>query len=234
MHGGFGFSSHTHGLALDFVVGATVVLADGNVVETSATNRADLFWGIRGAGSNFGIVAAWKLTTIPAPPTLARFIIPLHWNKSTALQGLLAVETFVKTKQPQGLNFRIGDYGKGNPQIEALFYGTLDEGRAALQPLLDAQPAGWEITEASSLNWIQAVISFSNYETVDYTTPAPVSTSPYYRYNSTDILTSQTAREFLRQELGPEGSQRHLGRELCQLLLRRCQQRCRQILVLPA
>lgn len=39
LHGGFGFSSHMHGLALDFIDSVTVVLADGRVVEASSTLR---------------------------------------------------------------------------------------------------------------------------------------------------------------------------------------------------
>jgi FAD/FMN-containing dehydrogenase len=56
LHGGYGVSSHTKGLALDWMVGATIVLANSSVVNVSATENPDLFWAIRGAGSSMGIV----------------------------------------------------------------------------------------------------------------------------------------------------------------------------------
>jgi FAD/FMN-containing dehydrogenase len=60
--GGIGWKVRKYGLALDNVVAAQVVLADGNVVRASATEHADLFWAIRGGGGNFGIVTAFEFT----------------------------------------------------------------------------------------------------------------------------------------------------------------------------
>ncbi|KAH9931223.1 uncharacterized protein B0H18DRAFT_1116389 [Fomitopsis serialis] len=52
--GGCGYLSPSHGIALDDVLKATVVLADGPVVKTENT---DLCWGIRDGGSNSGVVS---------------------------------------------------------------------------------------------------------------------------------------------------------------------------------
>jgi len=176
LHGGFGFSSHMHGLALDFVDSVTVVLADGSVVEASKTKNSDLLWGIKGAGSNFGIVASWKLSTYEAPSVLTRFGVPLGWtNKTTAIAGLDAVEKYAKNIMPREVNFRIGDYGKGQAQIEGLYYGTPEQWRKAFQPLLNTLPQTYTVNPPQSLNWIEAVISYSNYDTVDWITPSPVS-----------------------------------------------------------
>ena len=56
---------HTYGLALDAVVGVTVVLADSRIVEATAAENADLYWAIHAAGSSFGIVASWRVKTLP-------------------------------------------------------------------------------------------------------------------------------------------------------------------------
>lgn len=58
--GGIGYLSRAHGLTIDHLVSAEVVLADGSVVTASATENPDLFWAIRGAGANFGIVVSFE------------------------------------------------------------------------------------------------------------------------------------------------------------------------------
>lgn len=58
--GGVGFLGRDHGLTIDHLRAAEIVLADGRVVRASATENADLFWAVRGAGGNVGIVTAFE------------------------------------------------------------------------------------------------------------------------------------------------------------------------------
>jgi alkanesulfonate monooxygenase SsuD/methylene tetrahydromethanopterin reductase-like flavin-dependent oxidoreductase (luciferase family)/FAD/FMN-containing dehydrogenase len=58
--GGIGFLAREHGLTIDHLRAAEVVLADGSIVRTDATTHADLFWAIRGAGANVGIVTSFE------------------------------------------------------------------------------------------------------------------------------------------------------------------------------
>lgn len=57
--GGIGWMVRSHGLALDNLVEASVVTADGSLVTASADEHADLFWAMRGGGGNFGIATSF-------------------------------------------------------------------------------------------------------------------------------------------------------------------------------
>ena len=58
--GGIGYLAREHGLTIDHLRSARVALADGSVVTASADENAELFWGIRGAGGNLGIVTSFE------------------------------------------------------------------------------------------------------------------------------------------------------------------------------
>ncbi|TQN65697.1 FAD-linked oxidoreductase azaL, partial [Colletotrichum shisoi] len=63
--GGQGMLSGQHGVAVDCLVEAEVVLADGSIVTASETENADLFWGLRGAGASFGVVTRFTSEVFP-------------------------------------------------------------------------------------------------------------------------------------------------------------------------
>lgn len=70
--GGFGWNEGTWGPACHLIEKAEVVLADGSAVMVSATEHADIFWALRGAGPLFfGIVTRFWLRLMPLPPAMA-------------------------------------------------------------------------------------------------------------------------------------------------------------------
>jgi FAD/FMN-containing dehydrogenase len=63
--GGFGRLARRWGLSIDNLVAVNVVTADGDFLYADATSNADLFWGVRGGGGNFGIVTAFEFRLHP-------------------------------------------------------------------------------------------------------------------------------------------------------------------------
>lgn len=106
LHGGYGWASHNKGLALDWMVGADVVLANGTRVACSQSENADLFWALRGAGSNFGIVTSYRLDTFAAPRQSVPYHVALDWQtEEQKLDGVRALVEFARTI-PTELNMR--------------------------------------------------------------------------------------------------------------------------------
>ena len=68
LHGGYGHLRRKFGLSIDNMLSAEIVTADGQVRTASATSNPDLFWAIRGAGSNFGVVTSFEFRAHPVGP----------------------------------------------------------------------------------------------------------------------------------------------------------------------
>ena len=75
--GGVGFLMRKHGLAVDNLLAAEVVTAEGRIVRASADEHPDLFWALRGGGGNFGVVTSFRFALHPVGPTVLAG--PVFW-----------------------------------------------------------------------------------------------------------------------------------------------------------
>src|SRR3954471_6988700 len=68
LHGGMGNLRRKYGLSIDNLLSVDIVTADGQLRHASATENSDLFWAVRGAGSNFGVVTSFEFQAHPVGP----------------------------------------------------------------------------------------------------------------------------------------------------------------------
>src|SRR3954464_4230724 len=147
--GGLGHLTRKHGLSIDNLLEAEMVLASGERVRTSADEHPDLFWAIRGGGGNFGVVTSFlfrlhEVGTVVAGPTL--------WSIEQTAEVLSVYREFLPNA-PRELNgfFAVMSVPPGPPFPEELhlrkvcgvvwcYAGNEADAASAMAPLLDALP----------------------------------------------------------------------------------------------
>jgi FAD/FMN-containing dehydrogenase len=77
LHGGWGWLRRKYGYCVDNLLAVDLVTADGQVRTASATENPDLFWAVRGAGSNFGVVTSFEFRLHDVGPLVA-FAAPVY------------------------------------------------------------------------------------------------------------------------------------------------------------
>ena len=92
--GGLGHLTRGGGLTIDNLIAADVVLADGRLVRTSASEHPDLFWALRGGGGNFGVVVSFSFSLREVGEVLAG---PTLWPLEAAPTIMRAFDTYIET-----------------------------------------------------------------------------------------------------------------------------------------
>ncbi|KAI1496962.1 hypothetical protein F5X99DRAFT_413572 [Biscogniauxia marginata] len=142
--GGIGRYQSLHGLIIDALVSVRLVTASGEIVTASQTSNPELFWGIRGAGTNFGIVtsATYKLSplTNSGLSLTADFVFPVGMTE--AFFHVLAVFSGETIPGLSAITLFVYDEETSSPQILTnwVYAGPEDEGRRILEPLFALNP----------------------------------------------------------------------------------------------
>jgi FAD binding domain/Berberine and berberine like len=138
--GGWGNLHAKYGLAIDNVIGADVVTADGQLLTVNATETADLYWGVRGGSGNFGIVTSLEYRLHPVGPVFggavfhpaakAREVLRFWREYAASIPDELVV---------QGGSLTLPD---GVPAfgIAGCYCGPVSEGEKVLRPLRSFGP----------------------------------------------------------------------------------------------
>ena len=134
--GGVGFMSRKHGLTIDHVTGAQVVLADGSIVHADE----DLLWALRGAGANFGVVTEFELEAYPVGNVV---FSSMAFDARNTAQVLSRWGDRVEHAPRELTSFLSLVLQQGGPivQLYSVYAGDdTDAAIAALTPLLDIGP----------------------------------------------------------------------------------------------
>jgi FAD/FMN-containing dehydrogenase len=143
--GGIGWLMRKHGTTADNLMGADVVTADGRLVRAGEGGDAELLWGLRGGGGNFGVVTSFEFalheigTTVLAGPVLwAMEDAPevLRFYREFAREAPDELTTIAQLRTlPPFPAFPAQLHGRKVLQIASVWAGAIERGERALAPL---------------------------------------------------------------------------------------------------
>lgn len=166
--GGFGRLSRAAGLAADNLVSAVVVTAAGEVVTAGETENADLFWGLRGGGGNFGVVTNLEFALHPVGPKVLFGVVvyPLEQAPSVlrhyrdfARAAPRSSSIWLDCLTAPPLPFLSEDmHGKPVVMVAPFYAGDLDEGERLLRPLRAFGEPVADVVERQPYTTVQGVL----------------------------------------------------------------------------
>src|SRR5512134_211521 len=147
--GGTGYLTRRHGLTIDNLLEADVVLADGSFVTASKSQHPELYWALRGGGGNFGVVTSFLFQAHPVGTVYAG---PIFWEATHAKAVMTAYREFLPTTPEElgaflGLKtvppmepFPMEHWGQRACAVISCYSGAAADGEKAIAPLLKAVP----------------------------------------------------------------------------------------------
>lgn len=143
--GGIGHLMRKFGLTIDQLLSVDMVTADGELAKASEKENPDLFWGVRGAGGNFGIVTEFEFRLNPlAPIVLAG---PIFWRMEESPKVLRFYRDWI-TQVPDELTTIVVHrkapplpaipeelHGKPVVTVVCCYAGPVEDGEKVVRPL---------------------------------------------------------------------------------------------------
>ena len=140
--GGVGFLARKFGLAIDNLLAAEIVTADGEILQVDTQNHPDLFWALKGGGGNFGVVTKFKyqlhqlgecyggMLMLPATPEVITGFIELATKAPEELSAIVNImPAFPLPFIPQEY------HGKLSMMILMVYAGDPAEGEKVIAPI---------------------------------------------------------------------------------------------------
>ncbi|MEU8589975.1 FAD-binding oxidoreductase [Streptomyces sp. NPDC048664] len=150
--GGLPMTCRTHGFAADHVRSLELVTADGRVRTVSPDLEPDLFWAVRGGGSNFGVVTAAEIDLVELPEVYGGELVYPGEDPARAAHVLRSYLEWAK-EQPEDMSssvtlVRLPDVpqvarelrGRSLLQVHVVHAGGEADGARLVQPLRELRP----------------------------------------------------------------------------------------------
>jgi FAD/FMN-containing dehydrogenase len=186
---GSGWLERKYGMTCASLLSVQVVTADGRLLHASAEENADLFWGLRGGGGNFGVVTEFEFRLHRVGPIvfggmivhpravaaeLARFYRDFMKNAPDELGGGLALIT----APPEAL---VPEHARGMPAcgVIVVYVGDPSEGERAFRPLVEWGEPWLRMVQPMPYAAVQRLIDGGNpwgineYAKIDYLPELP-------------------------------------------------------------
>ncbi|MFH8790078.1 FAD-binding oxidoreductase [Streptomyces roseoverticillatus] len=164
--GGHGVTSRAYGLTCDNLTGATLVTADGKVLDCDAGRNADLFWALRGAGNgNFGVVTELRFRTRKAADGITGYV---SWPWSRAADVIRAWQEWGPTRPDEiWSSCDLSAAAGGTPRISVSAYslgtyGDLENALDALVGKVGGTSNGVRLRRRSHLDMVRAYAGCSD------------------------------------------------------------------------
>src|SRR5215472_225545 len=204
--GGIGWLMRQYGLAADNLMGADVVTADGRLIHASEEENADLLWGLRGGGGNFGIVTNFELALHPVGPEV--YAGPLFLPAEADLDLLRFYREWAP-KQPDSITTAISLatapplpvipeewHGKKVAIVIAVTAGPVEDGEALVRELRGVAEPVADLIHPMPYTFIQSLLD-----------PLwPKGINAYFKGTHLAGLSDETIEAFadLHQNAGPQ------------------------------
>src|SRR6059058_1358350 len=143
--GGIGWLMRKYGLTIDQLLSVDLITADGELVKASENENADLFWGVRGGGGNFGIVTDFEFRLNPLGPEVVAG--PVFWPMESSPEVLRFYRDWIADAPDELMTIVVHrkapalpcvpDELHGKPVVMEIccWVGDLEEGEQFIRPL---------------------------------------------------------------------------------------------------
>ena len=138
--GGSGWLERVFGPTCRSLIGAEVVMADGEVLRASAEQNPELLWALRGGGGSPGVVTELDLELQPVGPTIVSGFLGFRRERSEEVARFY--RDYMTQAPPQvGGGLMLGSGRGGSLTIIFCFVGSIDDGERAVAPLRELGPS---------------------------------------------------------------------------------------------
>jgi hypothetical protein len=134
--GGFGWLAGKHGMTIDNLLSADVVTADGRLLHASQDENPDLFWALRGAGANFGIVTSFQFRLHPVGSQILGGMVLYPVDQAGDM--LRFYRELLQTAPDELTTYAAILTGPDGVQVAAMavcYSGDLEDGERAVAPI---------------------------------------------------------------------------------------------------